>query len=321
MTSIDQRLEPKDNNNNLADSGQSDNELLENFDFDKYFADTSMDMLYKGFCSHIEFFDEENVQPVKEESPDLAQPSTPSVLDSIMKVPSDLSAETPSKLSVPICPVATGIVDDEGVCESKPFPNLLEAPISGVLDGTAHESVLVSKDSETSEVVDDKAIVFKPSEVKTEQSTIYVQQPLDLVTIDLTESNSKESAPSVTLEKVQKNQNLPSSIESSTILSSKNRKLSEAYNSVSTSESQDNVSPISRHTKRKTSFRKHLSDENVFLRSSVEDIDELLEENRQEITLMEKKRVRLIALKDKFLGWGAHDQKVTGEWEQRSNWY
>ncbi|APA11970.1 predicted protein [Sclerotinia sclerotiorum 1980 UF-70] len=136
-----------------------------------------MDISFEGFYPYIEFFDEENVQPGKEESPDLAESSIPSVLDSIMKVPLDLSAKTSSKLSVSMCPAATGIVDSEGVCESKSFPNLLETPISGVLDGTAHESVLVLKDSETSEVVDDEAIVSKPSEVEIVSGIICESEP------------------------------------------------------------------------------------------------------------------------------------------------
>ncbi|KAJ8058485.1 hypothetical protein OCU04_012673 [Sclerotinia nivalis] len=182
-----------------------------------------------------------------------------------------------------------------------------------MLDGTACESVPLSKDSETSEVVDDDALGSKPSEVEIEQSIIHVQHPLDLVVIDLTESSGEESAPSVTLRKVQKDQNLPSS--KSSITSSKKRKHSEASNSISTSESQDNISPTGRRTRPKTSFRKHLSDENIFMSSLVEDIEELLEENKQEMALVEKKRVRLIALKKKFLAWGAHNQKVTREWE------
>ncbi|KAJ8058484.1 hypothetical protein OCU04_012672 [Sclerotinia nivalis] len=87
MTSIDQPLELKDNNNNVADSWQSDNEFSDNFDFDKYYADASMDISYEEFCSQIDSFDEEDIQSVKEASPNLAQPSTSGVLDSIMKVP------------------------------------------------------------------------------------------------------------------------------------------------------------------------------------------------------------------------------------------
>ncbi|APA13406.1 predicted protein [Sclerotinia sclerotiorum 1980 UF-70] len=309
MTSTVELLELKDNINDVADFCQPD-EFLDIFNFDRYYTDTGMDMSYEEF-SHLEPFDEEDVQPVKEASPDLDQPSTPDVLDPTMKVPSDLSAETPSKLSVPICMIAIGTVDNDGVCESEPLPNLLKAPISGVLDGTACESVLALKDSETSEVVDDKVVVPKPSEVKTEQSTIYVQQPLDLAIIDLTESSGEESAPPMTLRKVKKDQNLPSSIESSTALLSKKRK---------PSESQDNVLRTGRCTRRKTSFRKHLSDENVFLVSSVEDIEKLLE-NRQEMALAENTRVGLIELKNKFLAWGVHDQRVTEEWEEVTNWY
>lgn len=318
MTSTVELLELKDNINDVADFCQPD-KFLDIFNFDRYYTDTGMDMSYEEFCSHSEPFDEEDVQPVKEASPDLDQPSTPDVLDPTMKVPSDLSAETPSKLSVPICMIAIGTVDNDGVCESEPLPNLLKAPISGVLDGTACESVLALKDSETSEVVDDKVVVPKPSEVKTEQSTIYVQQPLDLAIIDLTESSSEESAPPMTLRKVKKDQNLPSS-KSSTALLSKKRKHCEASYSIPTSESQDNVLRTGRCTRRKTSFRKHLSDENVFLVSSVEDIEKLLE-NRQEMALAENTRVGLIELKNKFLAWGVHDQRVTEEWEEVTNYY
>ncbi|CAD6446224.1 95d95aeb-11f1-4b80-b453-7b6df90e5612 [Sclerotinia trifoliorum] len=263
---------------------------------------------------------EKNIQPVKETSPDLDQPSTPDMLGPIIKVPSDLSTETPSKLSVPICVIAIGTVDNKGVCESEPLLNLLEAPILRVLDGTACKLVLISKDSETSEVVDEMAVVPKPSEVKAEQSIIYAQQLLDLVVIDLTESNGEESALPMTLREMPKDQNLLS-FKSSTTLSSKKRKHSKLSYSIPTSESQDNVSPTDRRTRRKTSLRKHLSDENVFLSSSIKDIEELLEEDRQEMALVEKTRVRLIALKNKFLAWSAHDQRVTEEWEEVSNWY
>ncbi|ESZ89687.1 hypothetical protein SBOR_9929 [Sclerotinia borealis F-4128] len=316
VTSTDQPLELKDSSSSsVADSWQSDNEFLNNFDLHKYSADASMDMLFEEFCTQIDSSDEKDVQPVKEASSDLAQPSSSGVLDSTMKVPSDLSAETTPKLSIPTCPVATGVVDNEGVCESESLPNILEASVSRVLDETACESESLSKDSEESEVADDEAIVSKPSEVETEQlnTTISVQHLPELVVIDLTESSGEESTPSVTLRKVQKDQNLSSS--KSSITSSKKRKRCEASNSTSTSESQDDLSPTGRRTRPKTSFRKHLSNENVFLTSSVEDIEELLEENEQEMALVERKRVRLIALKKKFLAWGAHDQKVTREWE------
>ncbi|APA11281.1 predicted protein [Sclerotinia sclerotiorum 1980 UF-70] len=248
MTSIDQRLEPKDNNNNnVANSQQSDKEAFENFDFDKYFSKD---------------------------------------------------------------PETSELVDDEAIVSK---PSEVET-----MDGTACESEPLSKDSEISEVVDDEAIASKPSEVKTKESTIHVQHPLDPVVIDLTESSDEELAPSVTTRKVQNDQS-PSSSKSSTISLNKKRKHSEA-SSISTSESQDNVLPTGRCTRRKTSSRKHLSDENVFLDSSVEDIEKLLE-NRQEMALAENTRVGLIELKNKFLAWGAHDQRVTGEWEEVSNWY
>ncbi|TGO80859.1 hypothetical protein BPOR_1611g00010 [Botrytis porri] len=272
MTSTGQPLELNDSSSNssITDSWQSDNEFLDNFDLHKYSADT-----------------------MKETSPNLAQPSTSGVLDSIMKVPSDLSAETPSKLSVPTCPVATGIVDNEGVWESVPLTNLLEAPVLRVLDETACEPEALSKDSEASEVVDNEAIVSKPCEVETEQltTTISVQHPSELIVIDLTDSSDEESAPPVTLRKVQKDQKLTAS------------------------QSQENTSPAGRRTRPKTSSRKHLSDENVFLTSSVQDIEEMLQENKREMALVERKRARLVALKNKFLAWGVHDQKVTREWE------
>ncbi|KAF7909769.1 uncharacterized protein EAF01_003487 [Botrytis porri] len=290
MTSTGQPLELNDSSSNssITDSWQSDNEFLDNFDLHKYSADTKT-------------------------SPNLAQPSTSGVLDSIMKVPSDLSAETPSKLSVPTCPVATGIVDNEGVWESVPLTNLLEAPVLRVLDETACEPEALSKDSEASEVVDNEAIVSKPCEVETEQltTTISVQHPSELIVIDLTDSSDEESAPPVTLRKVQKDQKLSSSTDSTTS-SSKKR---ERSNSTSPSQSQENTSPAGRRTRPKTSSRKHLSDENVFLTSSVQDIEEMLQENKREMALVERKRARLVALKNKFLAWGVHDQKVTREWE------
>lgn len=123
MTSTDQLLELKDNTNDVAGFCQPD-EFLDNFNFDKYYTDTGMDMSYEEFCSHFEPFDEEDVQLVKEASPDPDQPFTPDVLDPIMKVTSDLSAETPSKLSLPICLIAIGTVDNDGVCESEPLLNL-----------------------------------------------------------------------------------------------------------------------------------------------------------------------------------------------------
>ncbi|KAF7879597.1 hypothetical protein EAF04_000792 [Stromatinia cepivora] len=170
-----------------------------------------------------------------------------------MKIPSNLSTKISSKLFVSIYPIATGIIDNKGIYKSKSFPNILKILISGILDRTAYKSVLVlkdseisemindktiiskpseveimngiiceleflSKDPETSEVVDDEAIVSKPSEVKTKESIIYIQYLLNNIIIDLIESNNEESAPLVIIGKVQKE---------SSIISSKKHKLSE----------------------------------------------------------------------------------------------
>jgi hypothetical protein len=50
--------------------------------------------------------------------------------------------------------------------------------------------------------------------------------------------------------------------------------------------------------------------------SSLREIALMLGENEDEMELVRCKRRRLIKLKDQFLAWGAHEEKVTREWEQ-----
>ncbi|KAF7870612.1 hypothetical protein EAF04_004356 [Stromatinia cepivora] len=331
MTSIDQCLEFKNDNNN-------------NFDFDKYFVDININILFEGFYSYIEFFNKKNIQLEKEESLNIIKSFISNVFNLIIKVFSDLSTKIFSKLFVSMYPIIIRIVDSKDVYESKSFLNLLEAPISRILNKTIYKSVLVLKDSETSEMIDDEAIVSKPSKVeimsgiiceseflskdpetseivddeviasksseveimngiicklepplkgsktseivddeilvsksskiKIKQSIIYTQYSLDPVIIDLTESSDKELAPLMIIGKIQKDQ------KSSIILLSKKCKHSEISNSISIFESQNNISLINQCIKQKTLFRKYFSDENIFLSSLIEDIEELFKENK-----------------------------------------
>lgn len=50
---------------------------------------------------------------------------------------------------------------------------------------------------------------------------------------------------------------------------------------------------------------------------SLEVVEGLLEDNTEEMELVRKKKVRLIAFKETLLAWSAQDEKVTKEWERR----
>jgi uncharacterized protein Yka (UPF0111/DUF47 family) len=84
---------------------------------------------------------------------------------------------------------------------------------------------------------------------------------------------------------------------------------------------------------RKTSPKKHLSDEIFWMSQSVKKIQEMIERSDGEIDAIKKKRARLLEeirqeiesaesqrdslteLKEHLLAWGAQDEKVTEEWE------
>jgi hypothetical protein len=79
--------------------------------------------------------------------------------------------------------------------------------------------------------------------------------------------------------------------------------------------SKNGSSPAGRRTKPRTSFREYIRDEKTFMSASMEQIEQLLEDNEEEMELVRRKRGRLIELKNQFGVWGAHEENVTREWE------
>lgn len=71
-----------------------------------------------------------------------------------------------------------------------------------------------------------------------------------------------------------------------------------------------------RRMRPKTTVRQYVSDERVFINSSLRNIEELLEEIAEEEKLVQKKKARLMGLREKWLAWNSQEEKVTSEWEQ-----
>lgn len=74
--------------------------------------------------------------------------------------------------------------------------------------------------------------------------------------------------------------------------------------------------PTRRRARPRTTVQQYLSDESAFMSWALGEIEEIIEENAEEEKLVQKKKVRLMGLKDKLPAWGVQEEKVTREWEQ-----
>ncbi|PQE05120.1 hypothetical protein CJF30_00011457 [Rutstroemia sp. NJR-2017a BBW] len=271
----------------------------------------NMNMPLEEFCPEIDSFDDD-VRSAKAAPPVTASPSKSHVADSTTKLASDLSAAASSP-SVPVC-----AVDNNTINGSEPLPNCLQAPVSGVVADTFCEPGPSPKHSEASGVADDKFIKSEPGEADQPTIATPAQHSLSSFVTDLTEENEGQSTPDrpelreadQPIVVISAQNSLSSAVIELTEESNKQSKALQKTQQVEPS------SPAGRRTRSRTSFQEHIRNEKTFMGSSLKAIELMLEENEEDMELVRSKRRRLIELKDHFLAWGAHEEKVTREWEE-----
>jgi hypothetical protein len=69
--------------------------------------------------------------------------------------------------------------------------------------------------------------------------------------------------------------------------------------------------PTNRRPKRKTPVKNYVRKESLWMKDTLNSIEELLEENNRQ-------NDRLLEFQKRMQSWGTEDEKITKEWEQSS---